>query len=58
MIDLVCGVTRISIKCSCLEIFDQQGNLNFIFPWSDFLSLVLSVLTFPKSRAKFLCNSM
>jgi len=30
MIDLACGVIRISIKCSCLEIFDQQGNPNFI----------------------------
>ena len=28
MIDLACGVIRISIKCSCLEIFDQQGNPN------------------------------
>ena len=24
MINLACGVIRISIKCSCLEIFDQQ----------------------------------
>ena len=24
MINLTCGVIRISIKCSCLEIFDQQ----------------------------------
>ena len=24
MINLVCGVIRISDKCSCLEIFDQQ----------------------------------
>ena len=30
MIDLSCGVIRISIKCSCLEIFDQQGNPNLI----------------------------
>ena len=30
MIDLACGVIRISIKCSCLEIFDQQGNPNLI----------------------------
>ena len=30
MIDLACGVIRISIKCSCLEIFDQQGNSNLI----------------------------
>ena len=28
MIDLTCGVIQISNKCSCLEIFDQQGNLN------------------------------
>ena len=30
MIDLARGVIRISIKCSCLEIFDQQGNPNLI----------------------------
>ena len=30
MIDLACGVIRISIKCSCLQIFDQQGNPNLI----------------------------
>ena len=28
MINLACGMIRISNKCSCLEIFDQQGNLN------------------------------
>ena len=28
MINLVCGVIRISNKCSCFEIFDQQGNPN------------------------------
>ena len=28
MIDLVCGVIRISNKYSYLEIFDQQGNTN------------------------------
>ena len=28
MIDLACGVIRISDKSSCLEIFDQQGNPN------------------------------
>ena len=28
MVNLACGVIRISNKCSCLEIFDQQGNLN------------------------------
>ena len=27
IIDLASGVIRISSKCSCLEIFDQQGNL-------------------------------
>ena len=27
MINLACGVIRISIKCSCLEIFDQQESL-------------------------------
>ena len=38
MIDLVYGVIRISNKCSCVEIFDQQGNPNFTFPYSDSLS--------------------
>ena len=38
MIDLACGVIRISIKCSCLEIFDQQGNPNIIPLVVDFLS--------------------
>ena len=28
MIDFAYGVIQISNKCSCLEIFDQQGNLN------------------------------
>ena len=30
MINIACGVIRISSKCSCLEIFDQQGNPNLI----------------------------
>ena len=46
MIDPACGVIRISVKCFCVEIFDQQVNPNFTFPWSDSLSLGrLSVLT-------------
>ena len=40
MIDLACGVIRISIKCSCLEIFDQQGNPNLI-------PLVVDSLSYP-----------
>ena len=39
MIDLACGVIRISIKCSCLEIFDQQGNPNLTPLVVDFLIL-------------------
>ena len=35
MINFASGVTRISIKCSYLKIFDQQGNQNFTFQWSD-----------------------
>jgi len=38
MINLACGVIRISNKCSCLDIFDQQGNLNLIPLVVDFLS--------------------
>ena len=51
MINLVYGVIRISNKCSWLKIFDQQGNLNFTFPWSDSLSLGLSVLVENKTRS-------
>ena len=40
MIDLACGV-RISIKCSCIEIFDQHGNPNLTLLVVDFLILSL-----------------
>ena len=56
MIDFTCEVIRISIKYSCLEIFDQQVNPSFTFPLSYFLSLRLSVLTFSLAKAKFLCK--
>ena len=37
---LVCGVIRIQNKCSCLKIFNQEGNLNLTFSCSDSLSVV------------------
>ena len=37
MINLACGVIRISNKCYCLDIFDQQGNPSFT------LLLVISI---------------
>ena len=48
MIDLACGVIRISIKCSCLEIFDQKGNLNLI-PLVLIPYLIRLSLDFPSS---------
>ena len=49
MIDLSCGVIRISIKCfSCLEIFDQQGNPNLNFPCVDSLSYQGVFLSLPR----------
>ena len=58
MINLACGVIRISIKCSCLEIFDQQGNPNLTLLVVDFLILSFGVrASGSRSDICFLCIS-
>ena len=50
MIGLACGVIRISIKCSCLEIFDQQGNSNLtshvVIPYHLVSELFVELITY------------
>ena len=44
MINITCTVFQISNKCSYLEIFNQEGNPNLTFPYSDFLSFDIIAL--------------
>ena len=48
MINLACGVIRISNTCSFLEIFDQQGNLNLtplvVIPYQTILKRKIETL--------------
>ena len=52
MINLACGVIQISNKCSCLEIFDQHGNLKLTFlvviPYRMVLELSLGPIPYYK----------
>ena len=56
MINLACGVIRISNKYSCLEIFDQKGNPNFLLPWGDSISFGIRALG-SRSDICFICVS-
>ena len=54
MIDLACGMIQIENKCSCLEIFNQQGNLNLILldviPYHLALELSIELVLYQNKR--------
>ena len=55
MINLACGVIRISNKCSCVEIFDQQEAFKL-----DMIDLACGVIRIPNNilALRYLMNKV